>query len=65
MRATERREGTRLLPARLLLGGLAAVLVLMPEFTGARELTLYSARKEDLIRPAIEAFQKETGHAGA
>jgi len=61
MRETGRRGRTRLLPERLLLGGMAAVLVLIPEFSGARDLTLYSARKEELIRPAIEAFQKETG----
>jgi len=28
---------------------------------GAETLTVYSARKEDLIRPAIESFEKETG----
>jgi len=45
----------------LLIGAVAAGLVLSPAFAGAGEVTLYSARKEDLIRPAIEAFQKETG----
>ena len=45
----------------LLLGAVAAGLLLTPAFDEAGSLTLYSARKEVLIRPAIEAFQKETG----
>ncbi|MGH7409158.1 MAG: ABC transporter substrate-binding protein [Candidatus Methylomirabilales bacterium] len=53
---TLRRRGTG-----LLLGAAAAGLLLTPPLTEARNLTLYSARKEELIRPAIEAFQKETG----
>ncbi|HEV8664030.1 MAG TPA: extracellular solute-binding protein [Candidatus Methylomirabilis sp.] len=47
--------------AGLLAAAMAAGTLLAPALAGARELTLYSARKEELIRPAIEAFQKETG----
>ncbi|MCI0372475.1 MAG: extracellular solute-binding protein, partial [candidate division NC10 bacterium] len=42
-------------------GVVAAAILLTPPLTEAGTLTLYSARKEELIRPAIEAFQKETG----
>jgi len=45
----------------LLLAAVAAGGLLTPAVAGAGELTLYSARKEELIRPAIEAFEKETG----
>ena len=45
----------------LLLAAMAVGTLLTPPLTEARNLTLYSARKEELIRPAIEAFQKETG----
>lgn len=47
--------------AGLLLGVMAMGAFLAPAVAGARELTLYSARKEELIRPALEGFQKETG----
>jgi iron(III) transport system substrate-binding protein len=62
---TTRRHGEQRWGGRkgtgLLIGAVAAGLLLSPAFAGASEVTLYSARKEDLIRPAIEAFQKETG----
>ena len=62
---TTRRHGERGRGGRkgmgLLIGAVAAGLLLSPALAGASEVTLYSARKEDLIRPAIEAFQKETG----
>lgn len=57
-RCGERRGRGR---AGLLLGVMAAGFLLAPALAGARELTLYSARKEELIRPALETFQKETG----
>ncbi|MBI2080492.1 MAG: extracellular solute-binding protein [candidate division NC10 bacterium] len=57
-RCGERRGQGR---AGLLLGVMAAGLFLAPAAAGAQEMTLYSARKEELIRPALEAFQKETG----
>lgn len=47
--------------AILLLGlglGLSAAL---PAWTSASEVIVYSARKEELIRPALDAFQKATG----
>lgn len=62
---TTRRHGERGRGGRgrtgLLLQAVAAGLLLTPAFAEAGEVTLYSARKEELIRPAIEAFQKETG----
>ena len=47
--------------AILLLGlglGLSAAL---PAWASASEVIVYSARKEELIRPALDAFQKDTG----
>src|SRR3990172_4045511 len=47
--------------AILLLGlglGLSAAL---PAWASASEVIVYSARKEELIRPALDAFQKATG----
>ncbi len=42
----------------MLAGGLALTV---PPRAAASEVVIYSARKEELIRPALEAFQKETG----
>lgn len=54
-----RRGKIRLILALLILaGGLAATL---PARAYASEVVIYSARKEELIRPALETFQKETG----
>jgi iron(III) transport system substrate-binding protein len=45
--------------AILLLGlGLSAAL---PAWVSASEVVVYSARKEELLRPALDAFQKDTG----
>jgi len=41
-----------------LAGGLAAAT---PPAAHASEVVIYSARKEELIRPALDAFQKDTG----
>lgn len=55
----------RKMGAKLLLPLLAALALgaLAPQEARAddKELVLYSARKEQLIRPTVEAFEKETG----
>lgn len=43
-----------------LLLGLTGGLAAFPPHARASEVIIYSARKEELIRPALEAFQKET-----
>ena len=47
--------------AILLLGAGLGLSATIPPRADAGEVVVYSARKEELIRPALDAFQKETG----
>jgi iron(III) transport system substrate-binding protein len=49
----------RLIPALIVLA--AGTVALVPRSALGAEVVIYSARKEELIRPALDAFQKETG----
>lgn len=46
---------------RLILATLAFTLAIPPAIWAADEVNLYSARKEDLIKPLLDRFSEETG----